>query len=131
MELNKDVNRRDQIIFGKRYQEDDYRYGGIRHFDHLNLNTLKDLINENFIDKEECQNDSPSTEDIYEFIQSHPRFTCHGYAVSISRSDYRVTLEGVELNGWYSREELIDFIEMFRYADELCIGEENLYCWYD
>lgn len=79
--LNEDVNSRDIILFGEEFNSEEY-LGGIRHFDRLTLGDLKKLIENKFIELEECQNDSPTTEEILQFIEKYPDYTAHGYAVS-------------------------------------------------
>ena len=128
--MNKDFNKRDEILFGG-YSEDAYKYGGIRHFEYLDVDTLKQLIDEGFIDPEECQNDSPTTMEFYEFMKKYPDFTAHGYAVSPVRSDYRITLEGIECSEPYTNETLRDFVELCRFADEFCVNQSYAYAWYD
>ena len=127
MELNKDVNRRDQIVFGEPYNKSDYKFGGIVRFREMDLETLDTLFKENFIDPNETQNDSPTTLEIFEFMKAHPDFTCHGYAVSPERDDYRISIEGVEYHGELNVDMMIDFLQMFRFADSLQIDREELY----
>lgn len=126
----KNVDERDKIIFGEKYKQNKY-LGGCRSFSDLDVDALKQLIDMNFIDLEECQNFSPSVEEFYEFMKSHPCITCHGYAVSPERSDYRVTIEGLEYIGIVTMEMLVDFVDMFREADEFSVSTNGLYCWYD
>lgn len=128
--LNEDVNTRDNIIFGEEFNPEEY-LGGIRHFERLGLKDLELLIEGNFIELEECQNDSPTTAEILEFIRKYPKYTVHGYAVSPFREDYRVTLEGVEKDtSAESKEELEDFTKLFQLADDF-ITDGHMYCWFD
>ena len=105
--------------------------GGVRHFEKLGLDDLSKLFERNFIDPEDAQNESPTAKEMCEFMQRHPSFTCHGYAVSPDRNDYRVTIEGVERNGAVTMEMFVDFVSLFRYADEFEASQNGLYCWYD
>ena len=128
--LNEDVNSRDTILFGEGFNSKEYP-GGVRHFNKLSLENLKELIENRFIELEECQNESPSTEEILHFMEKYPDYTTHGYAVSPLREDYRVTLEGVEKDiPAESKEELEDFTKLFRLADEFII-DSYMYCWFD
>ena len=126
---NKDWETRDKLIFGK---ADKSRYmGGCRRFSGVNYRTLCTLLEEKFIDPQEAQNNSPTTEEIMSFMKEYPDFTAHGYVVSIDRDDYRVTIEGVDGSNYASpsMELLTDFINLFRYADDFDI--HSLCCWYD
>lgn len=97
----------------------------------LTLAKLETLVKENFIDLEEQQNDAPCVGDILLFMKANPRFTCHGYVVSPERDDYRVSIEGVDLNGKPTKKESKDFIALFRHADEFKCDETGCHCWYD
>ena len=127
--LNKDVKRRDKIIFGS-YEKSKYA-GGVRRYENLNLRTLKLLIAENFADPCEAQNCCPSIGEILKFMEKYPDYTAHGYVVGIDRSDYRVSIEGVyKPHPADSEVELIEFEELFKDADEMEMDIE-MYCWFD
>lgn len=127
--LNRDIETRDKIIFGS-YKDSKYRFGGIRSFRGLDVDTLKILLDQNFIDPEETQNESPTVFEIYSFMEDYPSYTAHGYTVVDSQEDYRVSLEGVEKGEpAYSIEELKDYMSLFRGADEF--DESTMYCWFD
>ena len=126
--MNKNVKRRDEILFGT--ADIDYKFGGTQYFRGIDCNILEQLLEEDFIDPEECQNCSPSTEEFFEFMKKHPEFTAHGYAVSPDRSDYRITIEGIEADeDCNNQEALEDFIGLCRFADEFCIHPP--YAWWD
>lgn len=126
--MNKNYELRDQIIFGNC---DDYSYD-VKHFTNLTLTQLLKLIELDFIELDECQNYSPTTEEILEFIGKYPQYVAHGYVVNIRRSDYRTTLEGVYKQGKFdSEKEHKDFYELFSEADELIVNNNEIYCWYD
>lgn len=127
--LNRDVVTRDKMIFGS-YESSKY-CGGIRRFKGLNLDTLKMLVQKNFAEEEEAQNYAPTTAEIIEFMSKHEGYTAHGYAVSIERGDYRVTLEGVSKDrAADSAEELEEFKTLFKEADTLNTNAK-MYCWFD
>lgn len=126
--LNKREKQRDNIIFGE-HNTRAYT-GGIRRFENLPLGKLEELINSNFIDTRDRQNAAPTIKDIYEFMKKYPAYTAHGYAVTIKRDDYRVSLEGVSKErGADSPQELADFTELFKFADEF--STSPMYCWFD
>ena len=128
-ELNRDIKTRDEVLFGK-YNPDRYHFGGIARFEGLDVETLKWLLEHNFADPDETQNDSPTIEEFLDFMERHPEFTAHGYAVTDKRDDYRISIEGVETNETPAdRETIFDFMGWFRFADELQLDPP--YCWYD
>ena len=127
--LNKDVKQRDEIIFGK-YEPELYA-GGTRRFDGLSLKKLRRLVELNFIDLEDNQNNSPTVREFIEFMEKYPDYTVMGYTVSIDRDDYRVSLDGIEKRKVvYSEEEVDDFSSLFGDADEFDTGNA-MYAWFD
>ena len=129
-ELNRNnVNARDLILFGEKFCEDKY-LGGIRRFESLSVSGLQNLLALNAIDPEEQHNCAPTTQEIYDFMKDHDNFTAHGYAVSTSRDDYRISLEGVE-GFCETRADMEDFVNMFRFADEFSISDGEAWCWFD
>lgn len=128
-ELNKDIVARDKIIFGK-YRPSTYKFGGIRHFEGLNVKKLKQLLDLNFADPEETQNFAPTIIEIYEFMKKYPEYTAHGYTVVDTRDDYRVSIEGVEKgNPSDSVEEFQDYMNLFSGMDEF--DTSTMRCWFD
>jgi len=129
--LNKDYETRNEIIFGDKDTDSKTWLGGTRRFESLNLEQLQDLIQNNFIDLEECQNYSPSVSDFLDFMKKYPAVKAHGYAVSHTRDDYRVSLEGLAFAGEVNNQMLLDFIHLCRQADEFHASEDELYAWWD
>ena len=128
MKYNYDDKRRCEII-GIDYPP---KYlGGCESFTGLTLYELNLLLNENFIDPEECQNCSPDTMEFKEFLVKYPEVTLHGYIVSPERDDYRVTIKGLEYCGDVSREMLKMFVDGYRFADDFICDDDYLYCWFD
>ena len=128
--LNTDMKTRDKLIFGK-FEPRKY-CGGIRQFDGMSLETLDTLLANNFADKEERQNESPTIAEFRNFMQKHHGYMAHGYTVELAREDYRVTIEGLEKpEGYESAQELEDFVESFRFADDFAASNEHMFCWYD
>lgn len=130
IKLNRDIQRRDEIIFNK-YDENAYNSGGVVKFENLNLENLKKLFALNFINPNDKQNDCPTAAEILQFIEKYPEYTVQGYTVSIERNDYRVTLTGVYKNCPVEDvDELKDFIALFEKADDFTVANE-VYCWFD
>ena len=127
--LNRDVKTRDEIIFGK-YESKAYK-GGLRRFDNLSLEKLKKLVECKFIRLEECQNNSPSVREFIEFMEKYSGYTVMGYAISVKRTDYRVTLDGIEKREIvYSLDEVDEFESLFGDADDFD-SYNALYAWFD
>ena len=134
--MNRDVETRDKIIFGK-YDPEKY-WGGIRQFT-CSADTIRELSKQGFINDDECQNWSPSTIDFLDFIDGAEdkivaEFEC--YAVSPDRNDYRVTIEGINLTIPDGEFDLFVLaIGNFRGADEFTIehadGEYYIGAWWD
>lgn len=134
--LNKDVNRRDELIFGA-YEPDKYS-GGIRYFN-CDVNLLRQLVEEKFADPSETQNNSPSIQDMldtFSDIADDTNVEFGGYAVSPDRDDYRVTIESVDVFVPKENEnELSMLVETLRYADEFSMDPTGdgfiIHAWWD
>jgi hypothetical protein len=127
-QLNRDQQTRDKIIgiTGKTAP------GGIASFKNLTLRKLEELIAGNFLNLDETQNSSPSIQEFYEFMKEYPCVRAHGYAVDKVRSDYRVSIEGLERYGNDISEKLqLDFMKLCRKADSLKCSRTQLYSWWD
>lgn len=122
--------KRDEIIFGE-YEPDKY-LGGIRRFSDMDYETLKELVDKGYADPEESHNDAPSIETLLEFLKEHEDFYVGGYAVSPNRDDFRVSIDTIESessaqDNWNT---LVEFVNMFRFADEFSI-EYGFFAWFD
>lgn len=129
----KEADLREQIIFGEMYNEDNYRFG-IRRFNTLTVDKLELLIEHGFIKLSDRQNYAPEVHEIIDFAHEHPgtEWIFEGYAVSIKRNDVRVSIDGFGSERAGGVNDVIDFLLMNRYADELSGGvNEELRCWYD
>ena len=67
LELNKNEQLRDEIIFGK------YN-GSVAKFENLNLDRLRKLFELNFINPNDKQNDCPTADEILQFMEKYPEF---------------------------------------------------------
>ena len=123
--MNTDVKRRDEIIFGN-YDESRYMLGGCVRFD-APAEKIKQLANEGFIDPQENQNASPTTEEFINAVSGYEDWVeFEAYAISPDRDDYRITIEGV--NVWIpseNREEMCRFVEEFHNADEFSLNTDE------
>jgi len=99
----------------------------IRVFRHLTLEKLQVLIDEDFIELDEAQNDGPRVFDFLSFLRSYPTAKCCGYAVGHKRPDYRVTINGIVIPDNASPELIRAFRKEFRNADEFT----GFFAWWD
>ena len=128
------VDAREQIVFGRNYDPKHYEYGGVASFSDLPLGKIEELVNEGFLSLRERQNASPTVAEYIAFVKDHNpnNWSFHGYVVSPDRNDCRVSIEGIESNGPLSKDDLIDFLLLFSWANELdAERDEPVYCWYD
>ena len=123
---------RDQIVFGEIYNHKKYG-GGLRRFEELTLKQIEELDDLGLIDMNDRQNDSPTAGEIIDFLKTRTTdgWYVHGYCISPDRSDFRISFEGIGKRSAPSKQDIIDFSMMFRWADEFDIDEEGLRCWYD
>lgn len=127
-EINHDDKRRCEIM-GISYPAN--YMGGYHRFEGITLDQLNLLLEEGFIDPEERQNCAPNTMEFKSFLEAYPDATVHGYIISPDRNDCRISIEGAEYHGEVSKDMMIDFIEMFRFADDFTVSDDCLYCWFD
>ena len=131
--LNKDIKRRDELIFGD-YDPLEYsgNSGGVRKFNGLSAQRLRQLLEENFTDPDIDQNGSPSIMEMLEFSEKwNSKYVFGGYAVEIWRDDYRVSLDSIwreDLEN-LSEDERKAFMDFVGEVDEL--DEENMSAWWD
>lgn len=125
---------REMIIFGQSYDSESYRLGGIRYCDAVTFEAVMTLIERGYLSPDDAQNDSPTTQEIVNFVVHHnpDNWYFHGYVVSPERRDVRVTITGIASRKPIEGNDLIDFLKVFRYASILSADEgESAYCWYD
>jgi hypothetical protein len=124
---------RDHILFGP--TPPTYS-GGVAKFTGLALDKIQLLIEKNLLSPTDFYNCSPEVQDFMDFMEDHPEFTAHGYAVSPERKDCRVTIEGIKAtlgpnDPPFDPDTIRDFVVRYRHADEFDWEPDRLYCWYD
>ena len=127
--LCKNIKRRDEIIFGN-YDPNEY-WGGIRRFEDMGYDTLKQLVDEGFVDVEDRQNFAPTIQEMMEFSEKYDKhYLFDGYVVSDERDDYRLSVDGFKRGGDFDTvEEAEDFADFCSEADELDL--DYAYAWWD
>ena len=130
--LSKNVNLREQILFGEeKYNPSEYE-DGIRAFEKVPYDVLDQLVAANLIDLDDRQNNSPTAGELIAYGKSHRNVTFDGYAVERDRYDHRVTITTVRQNFDESNpEDAAEFSEKFCNADTLKVTENNGYAWWD
>jgi hypothetical protein len=128
--LNRDWRTRDKLLgISVQWGKDDL--GGTIHIDRIEATTIQQLIAGNFIDPQDRQNEGPSVARLLSFMLQHSGSYSFGYAVSPTRSDYRVSLEGVIVPKRYvTPRALKEAHELCKNADEASFRPE-IYCWWD
>ena len=120
--MNKDYKTRNQIIRDNSASFDTTSIGGIKQFKRLKPMALIKLVDQGFADPEDYQNESPTIKEFLEFAQNHPELkpTFSGYAVDVSRKDYRVSIDQIVLENPFidTRNGLMDLIELVKNADD-------------
>lgn len=128
-EYNKDYKLRDSMLSPKYFFGDKDNYDIFR-FENLTADTLQKLVSLRFANPAEQQNESPSIGEILDFLEKNPDFTAHGYAVTVGRDDYRISIEGVEGHS-NDFDQIAQFVNLFRYADEFEIADIYQRAWFD
>ena len=132
--LDFDPEKREQIIFHRHYDPEIYRAGyGICKFDKLPYHVIKELLDNGFITNHYYL-DTPDVEEFVKYVEEHDpeKWYFHGYVVMAERFDTRITIEGIGSYEPLGKDELIDFLQMYRLADELDAEKDKpVYCWYD
>jgi hypothetical protein len=122
-QFNKDQKKRDKIlgISGT---------GDYERFPPLSAENLGWLIDEKYADPNECQNNSPSIQEFHDFMVKHPEYKAIGYAIGLQRTDYRVSIEGLEGKA-QDHKTFLEFVQEFHQADEFDVDDSYQRCWYD
>lgn len=129
MELNRDIEARDKIIFGK-YRPNKYKFNDGQKFECMSDKTLKELIDKGFADPDARKNLGPSVIEVYEFLHQYKKYCAHGYVTSADCDDYGLFIEGVEKGEpSESLQEFTDYMTVFRYSD--AFSHETMYCYFD
>lgn len=120
-------DERDRIV--KAFVPDRYREfgwtGGVMHYENMDVETLKQLIEKGYADPNDRQNCAPCIKDFVALMEKYPTLKAHGYVVERERNDARISVEGVE------GECPSEVSKMFKDADDCIYENGQLYVWYD
>lgn len=112
--------------------------GGIRRFEGLTLNQLQELVEKNFANPEDRQNNSPTIEYLLTLGQlaqkDEHEVLLSGYAVSAIREDYRVSIDAIDIyfNHYDISQELLKkLFSLQDGADEFLFDTDSCYIWWD
>ena len=89
-----DTKERDLLVFGREIDWSKEGLGGTMHFERCPLAVLQKLLANGTLDPDDAQNEAPSSRQFMAFMALHPKLLAHGYVVSPSRDDCRVSIEG-------------------------------------
>ena len=104
--------------------------GGIHRFETMDVEQAQKCLAEGWMDPDDSQNASPTNQDMVDFIKANPAFRLHGYIVSTTRDDARISIEGVSSVVKPTRKQLLAFVDMFRCADDFDMVHP-CYAWFD
>lgn len=125
MELNKDIEGRDKLIFG-RYRPNRYKFGNVCKFEGVDLDTMDRLLEQNYIFFDDICADDIMFEDIYDFVQKYPDYKIHGYTTL----EHGIKVQGVEKGTPNDTvEEFTDYMALFR--DCKHFGSGTMYCSFE
>lgn len=129
--LNHRQDMRDKILFGE-YLQDKY-IQGIRDFQNLSFKDYKHLINKGYVDTFRNFNRSPTNQIFFEFMNKYYDYFASGVAIWKYRDDYGIYITGLKKSSEFkiNKKESEDFHKTFNTAEQLIIGEFELFCSYD
>lgn len=105
-----------------------YTNAGIEYFGNLTIERLERLIEKGFFVVREKEIYSK----FLQFMRKNRNFRAYGFAVSPSRSDSRIVIEGIEGTAYKFDESISnEFMKTFNEADSLNISPTFLKCKYN
>lgn len=130
---NKDANRREQILFCKDYNPEDYK-GGYKKIRYLTVERLQQLVDEKFADPEMNQNGSPTIAKLLEYGKNHETVVYSGYVIGPAREDYRVSINAISQDFKKienSKTSMLEFTRNFKSADKFDANDSYGHAWWD
>ena len=131
--MNKNFELREKIIYGDHIPTK--YFGGCRNFS-CTREVIQELLENDFIDPKECQNDSPSVQEFFDFTEGFDDVEFECYEISPDRDDYRVTIEGIDISiPDNDHDGLSNVVDYLRYADEFDMTHTGskyfIHAWWD
>ena len=129
--LNHYQGGRDKVLFGE-FAQDKY-VQGIRNFDNLSVKDLKYLINNGYVDTLRKFNNSPTIQIIFDYMNKYKYYFAKGFAIWRYRDDYGIYITGLKKCSEFkiNKQEAEDFQKTFNNAEQLIIGDYELFCSFD
>lgn len=130
-------NECEQIIFQQTFEPEDYEKNlWKRKFKSITYATIQKLIEKGFLKLEDDDYlySSPTPAEIIEFVEKHnpDNWYFHGYVELCKYNEFAVVIEGIGSHKPLDINDLVDFVQYFRYADDLEIEvNKPVYCWID
>ena len=126
---SRDSQMRDRLIFGISVDWED-QIGGIKNFYHLTISQLEQLLAQQFAYPGDRHNLAPAIAAFLEFGRTQERNGLEvnfiGYAVDPWRSDYRVSIQGINCQGNICESQIEQFSQFTQLASELTIELQRL-----
>jgi hypothetical protein len=114
----------------------DEKHDEYRSFSNADGKTLKKLLDAGAVDPNDRQNSSPTAGEFIEYCVNHPGAVCGGYLIGPARSDCRLSIDTIDEDT--DKSQTMDFVKMFRDADEFFVDDDALergyvhcHAWYD
>jgi hypothetical protein len=121
---NLDSPTRDRLIFGICVDWEE-QVGGIKNFYHLTIPQLEQLIIQRFANPSDRHNLAPAIGTFLEFGRTQEcdglEVNFIGYAVDPQRSDYRVSIQGINCQGDIREVQIEQFSQFTQFSSELTI----------
>lgn len=121
-----DIKRRDRLFRSSDGKHDGATFG-------ISLRRLKKAMELDYIDKDDCQNGSPTASQMLNFALQHKDkgiFTFGGYLIYPPRADFRATIDSIEVDIRHPQMEKL-FKEFTQTADVFDGKDLTYYAWWD
>jgi hypothetical protein len=121
---NLDSQTRDCLIFGISVDWED-QAGGIKNFYHLTIPQLEQLIAQRFANPDDRHHHAPAIATFLEFGRMQEcgglEVNFIGYAVDPQRSDYRISIQGINCQGGIHESQIEQFSQFTQCSSELTL----------
>lgn len=124
---------REQSLFGELVDWKNETSGGIKRFNDVEAETLRELMDDGHIDPDMCQNYSPSTSELLAAAELFREefgvvLLFGGYVVDPARSDSRLTITSVSSTEPLTGDAQREFVDRYRQADSF---DMDGHAWWD
>lgn len=103
-------------------------------FEGVPFDVITTLINKGYLRLEDYRYSRPEMSELIMFAMKHKpeNWRFRGHAVDAERNDEGIVIEGIRSIKPLDKDDLIDFLQEFRLADELIVEDDNTVdCWFN